>query len=220
MYTFDFSWLPENFPRLIQGAILSIKLMLVTAPSCFAIGIIAGQMRLSRWRVLRVASAIYVDLFRTTPVLVQLAIFFFVLPIYFPTYRFDAFTAGCVALSLNYGAFFAEVFRAGVASLGRAQQEAAMALGMTRFQAARRIIYPQAIRRMMPPIGSMFVSLLKDTSLVSVIGVAELMNTAQNVGAVTFRNLEVLLVVAGIYVVMTYPIALWASWMHRRIETR
>jgi His/Glu/Gln/Arg/opine family amino acid ABC transporter permease subunit len=192
--------------------------MLVTAPACFVIGIIAGQMRLANSYVARAAATAYIDLFRTTPLLVQLVFFFFFLPIYVPGFRFTAFSAGAVALSLNYGAFFAEIFRAGITSLGRAQEEAALALGMTKFQSARRVIYPQAIRRMLPPIGSMFVSLLKDTSLVSVIGVAELMNTGQNIGAVTFRNLEVLAVVACLYFVMTYPIAIWASWLHRRMS--
>ncbi len=197
---------------------MSIKLMLATAPACFAVGIVAGQMRMSKTVAVRLPATAYIDFFRTTPLLVQVVFFFFLLPIYLPGLRPDAFTAGFVALSLNYGAFFAEVFRAGVTSLGRAQPEAALALGMTRLQAARRVIYPQALRRMLPPIGSMFVSLLKDTSLVAVLGVPELMNTAQNVGAVTFRNLEVLLVVASIYFVMTYPIALWANWLHRRVS--
>ena len=216
MYTFDFSWLPENLPRLIDGAIISLWLTLVTAPACFAIGVIAGQMRMSKLAIVRIPAAAYIDLFRTTPFLVQLVFFFFLLPLYFPNMRFDAVSAGCVALSLNYGAFFAEIFRAGVTSLGRAQEEAALALGMTRVQSARRIIYPQAVRRMLPPIGSMFVSLLKDTSLLSVVGVAELMNTGQNIGAVTFRNLEVLMVVGALYFILTYPIALWANRLHDR----
>ena len=218
MYTFDFSWLPENLPRLIDGAIMTIWLTLITAPACFIIGVIAGQMRMSKHAFVRFPAVAYIDLFRTTPFLVQLVFFFFLLPLYFPGVRFDAFSAGCVALSLNYGAFFAEIFRAGVMSLGRAQEEAALAMGMTRLQSYRRVIYPQAVRRMLPPIGSMFVSLLKDTSLLSVIGVAELMNTGQNIGAITFRNLEVLIVVAGMYFLMTYPIARWANRLHDQMS--
>lgn len=214
-YTLDFSWLDENIGRLLEGAALSIKLMLLTAVASFAIGLIAGQMRMSKSPLLRLPAAAYIDFFRTTPLLVQVVFFFFLLPIYFKL-RTDAFTAGCVALSLNYGAFFAEIFRAGVTSLGRGQTEAALAIGMTEWQAMRRIIYPQALRRMLPPIGSMFVSLLKDTSLVAILGVSELMNTAQNVGALTFRNVEVLLVVALIYFAMTYPIALLTNWLHKR----
>jgi len=214
-YQLDFSWLGENLPRLIGGAMLSLKLMLFTAIGSFVIGLIAGQMRMAQNPLLRLPAAAYIDFFRTTPLLVQIVFFFFLLPIFFGV-RTDAFTAGCIALSLNYGAFFAEIFRAGVTSLGRGQVEASYAIGMTPWQALHRVIYPQAIRRMLPPIGSMFVSLLKDTSLVAILGVPELMNTAQNVGALTFRNIEVLLVVAMMYFIMTYPLVMLASWLHKR----
>ena len=214
-YQLDFSWLGENLPRLVGGAVLSLKLMLIAAIASFVIGLFAGQMRMAKNPLLRFLAAAYIDFFRTTPLLVQIVFFFFLLPILFGV-RTDAFTAGCIALSLNYGAFFAEIFRAGVGSLGRGQTEASHAMGMTSWQALHRVIYPQAIRRMLPPIGSMFVSLLKDTSLVAILGVPELMNTAQNVGALTFRNLEVLLVVAIMYFVMTYPLAMLASWLHKR----
>jgi len=214
-YQLDFGWLVESLPRLFDGAVLSLKIMAITAVASFAIGLVAGQMRMSRSPLLRWPAAAYIDFMRTTPLLVQIVFFFFLLPVLFSV-RTDAFTAGCVALSLNYGAFFAEIFRAGVGSLGRGQTEAAYAIGMTDMQTLRRVVYPQALRRMLPPIGSMFVSLLKDTSLVAILGVPELMNTAQNIGALTFRNIEILLVVAFIYFCMTYPMALLASWLHRR----
>jgi polar amino acid transport system permease protein len=214
-YQLDFSWLGENLPRLLAGAMLSLKLMLFTAIASFAIGLIAGQMRMAQSPLLRFLAAAYIDFFRTTPLLVQVVFFFFLLPIFFGV-RTDAFTAGCIALSLNYGAFFAEIFRAGVNSLSRGQVEASYAIGMTPWQSLHRVIYPQAIRRMLPPIGSMFVSLLKDTSLVAILGVPELMNTAQNVGALTFRNIEVLLVVAMMYFLMTYPLVMLANWLHKR----
>lgn len=214
-YSFEFGWLHDNLPRLVEAAGLSVRLMFMTAIASFIVGLIAGQMRMARNPLIRWPAAAYIDFFRTTPILVQIVFFFFFLPIVL-NFRSDAFIAGVVALSLNYGAFFAEIFRAGVGSLGRGQTEAAHAIGMTNFQALRRIIYPQALRRMLPPIGSMFVSLLKDTSLVAILGVPELMNTAQNIGALTFRNVEVLFVVAMIYFCMTYPMALLASWLHRR----
>jgi polar amino acid transport system permease protein len=217
-YTLNFAWLPSNLALLGYGALVSVKLALFTAVASFFVGLVAGQLRMSRHVVVRGLAAAYIDFFRTTPLLVQLVFFFFLLPLYFHL-QTDAFTAGFVALSLNYGAFFAEIFRAGVTSLGRGQTEAAYAIGMTGYQAGRRVIYPQALRRMLPPIGSMFVSLLKDTSLVAILGVPELMNTAQNIGSATFRNIEVLLVVALIYFVMTYPMALLASWLHKKAST-
>jgi His/Glu/Gln/Arg/opine family amino acid ABC transporter permease subunit len=215
--SFDFSWLPANLPRLLDGAWLSVKLMLMTAIASFAVGLVAGQMRLSSKWYVRLPATAYVDFFRTTPQLVQIVFFFFLLPFYLGIHT-TPFMAGFVALSLNYGAFFSEVFRAGVTSLGQGQTEAAYAIGMTVLQSLRRVIYPQALRRMIPPIGSMFVSMLKDTSLVTILGVPELMNTAQNVGAMTFRNVEVLLVVACMYFSMTYPLAAFANWMHGRVK--
>ena len=214
-YSFEFSWIAEYYPRFIDGGLITLKLMIFTAAASFVIGLIAGQMRMTTSLFIRIPAAAYIDFFRTTPLLVQVIFFFFFLPLFFGI-RTDAFTAGIIALSLNYGAFFAEIFRAGVGSLDRGQSEAALAIGMTPLQSLRRMIYPQAIRRMMPPIGSMFVSLLKDTSLLTILGVSELMNTAQNVGSLTFRNIEVLFFVAMIYFVLTYPIALFASWLHKQ----
>jgi polar amino acid transport system permease protein len=217
-YIMDFSWISEYYPRFVNAAILTLKLSLITAAASFVIGLIAGQMRMAKNILIWMPSAAYIDFFRTTPLLVQVVFFFFFLPLFFGM-RADAWTAGILALSLNYGAFFAEIFRAGVGSLDRGQSEAALAIGMTPLQSLRRVIYPQAIRRMVPPIGSMFVSLLKDSSLVSILGVPELMNTAQNVGATTFRNIEVLFFVAMIYFVLTYPMVILASRLHRRTNT-
>jgi polar amino acid transport system permease protein len=217
-YVMDFSWISEFYPRFLHAAILTLKLTFFTAALSFVVGLIAGQMRMARNLFIRWPAAAYIDFFRTTPLLVQVVFFFFFLPLFFGM-RADAWTAGILALSLNYGAFFAEIFRAGVGSLDRGQSEAAMAIGMTPLQSMRRVIYPQALRRMIPPIGSMFVSLLKDSSLVSILGVPELMNTAQNVGAITFRNIEVLFFVAMIYFILTYPMVLVANWLHRRSHT-
>jgi His/Glu/Gln/Arg/opine family amino acid ABC transporter permease subunit len=214
-YSVDFTWLAEYYPRFVYAALLTLKLTAFTAVGSFLVGLLAGQMRMASSWIVRVPAAAYIDFFRTTPLLVQVVFFFFFLPLFFGVST-DALTAGIIALSLNYGAFFAEIFRAGVGSLGKGQTEAALAIGMTNTQCLRRVIYPQAIRRMVPPIGSMFVSLLKDSSLVSILGVPELMNTAQNVGAITFRNLEVLFVVAMIYFASTYPVALLTHWLYQR----
>ena len=214
-YEFRFDAVIDRFPFLLGAVQLTLMLMAASFVVAVGLGVIAGQMRMSERRLLRWPATVYVDFWRTTPLLVQLIWIFYVLPIFFGI-RLSAFQSGVLALGLNYGAFFAEVFRAGISSLGRGQTEAGLALGLTEFQIQRRIIYPQAMRRMLPPIGSMTVSLLKDTSLVSVIGIAELMNAAQNLTASTFRPLEVLTVVAIMYFVLTYPIALLADWLYRR----
>ncbi|MFN8453468.1 MAG: amino acid ABC transporter permease [Anaerolineae bacterium] len=214
-YQFEFGPVLENLPFLLRAVGVTLQVMAYAWVLSLVIGIIAGQLRLSHYRWVRLIATAYIDFFRTTPLLVQLVWIFYVIPIIFGIRTTD-FQSGVLALSLNYGAFFAEVFRAGVTSIGRGQSEAGSALGMTTLQVLYRVVYPQAIRRMLPPLGSMTVSLLKDTALVSVIGIQDLMNAAQNLTAQTFRPLEVLTTVAIIYFLLTYPIAWISDYFHKR----
>lgn len=216
-YTFDFSWVPGALPIFLQAAFLAIQILIWSAVISIAIGLLTGQMLMSRKVWLRVPARIYVDFFRLTPILFQIVVVFFLIPILFDV-SMPAFTSGVIALSLNYGAFFAEIFRAGVQSIDKGQWEAAESMGISRTRTLVRIIYPQALRRMLPPIGNMLISLTKDTSLVSVIGVAELFNTAQNVGASTFRQIEVLLLVSLFYLVINLPLAIQAERMNKRMN--
>ncbi len=216
-YSFDFTWLPESLPLLWRAAFLTIQILVWSAVLSLALGLFTGQMLMSRNRLLRVLARVYVDFFRLTPLLFQIVAIFFLLPMSTGV-SVPAFTSGVIALSLNYGAFFAEIFRAGVQSLDKGQWEAAESMGIPYLVILRRIIYPQATRRMLPPIGSMLVSLTKDTSLVSVIGVAELFNTAQSVGAQTFRQIEVLLFISLIYLAINLPLARYAEHLNRKVN--
>ena len=159
------------------------------------------------------------DLFRLTPPLLQIVLIFFLLPVA-TGMRLPAFEAGVIALSLNYSAFFSEIFRAGVLSLGRGQGEAGAAMGMTHLQVLKWVIYPQAIRRMLPPITNMLVNLTKDTSLLTIIGVAELFNVSQSVSARNFKNVEVLLVLAVFYLVINIPLSYLANRLYARQAVR
>ena len=216
-YVFDFSWLPGALPIFIQAAFLTIQILIWSAIISIIVGLLAGQMLMSKRAWLRVPARIYVDFFRLTPILFQIVAIFFLIPIVFGV-SMPAFTSGVIALSLNYGAFFAEVFRAGVQSIDKGQWEAADSMGIPRLRTLVRIVYPQALRRMLPPIANMLISLVKDTSLISVIGVAELFNTAQSVGAATFRQIEVLLLFSLIYLVINLPLALNAERLNRRMN--
>jgi His/Glu/Gln/Arg/opine family amino acid ABC transporter permease subunit len=214
-YQFDFTPVWEAMPFLLQGVVVTLQVTALSLVLAVILGLIAGQLRMSRFRVIRLPVTAYIDFFRTTPMLVQLVWIFYVVPIVFGIRATD-FQSGVIALSLNYAAFFAEIFRAGVTSIDRGQSQAAQALGMTQFQVLYRIVYPQAIRRMLPPLGSMTVSLLKDSALVSVIGIRDLMLSAQNVIAWTFRSIETMTVVAFMYLILTYPIAWFSDWLHKR----
>jgi polar amino acid transport system permease protein len=215
MDDFRFDIVLRNLPFLLEGARLTIVITLISMSIGMVVGLIAALARLSRFRVPRWLSSLYIDFFRSTPLLVQLVWFFFVLPIIIG-YSITAFTAGTIALSLYVGAYLAEIYRAGIRSIEAGQREAAMALGMTSRQAMRRIILPQAVVRMLPPFGSMFVTLFKESALVSAIGVADLLRRGLSLSQVTVRPVEVLTVTALIYLVLTYVQTIWVNALHRR----
>lgn len=215
-YEFDFSWIAEALPTFLQAALVPIRLLAISAMLSIVIGLLSGQLLTSQRWWIKLPVRVYVDFFRLTPILVQFVAIVFLPPIVFGL-RTSAFTGAVIALSLNYGAFFSEIFRAGVTSLDRGQREAAQAMGMSGFKVLTCVIYPQAIRRMLPPLGSMLVSLTKDTSLASVVAVSELLNIAQTVGARNFRALEALLFISLIYLMINIPLALFAERMHRRV---
>lgn len=214
-YRFDFSWVPGNFNLFMRAAWVTVQLLILGSILTVVLGVLAGQALTSNRTWLRAPVRVYVDFFRLTPLLVQIIAIFFLIPT-LTGRNVSAFLSGVIALGLNYAAFFAEIFKAGITSLERGQWEAAQAMGMKPVKVLTRVIYPQAVRRMLPPLGNLVVSLTKDTSLVSVIGVAELLNTSQSVGAQTFRNIETLLFISLFYLVINLPLALATTRMHRR----
>jgi glutamine transport system permease protein len=216
-YIFDFGWVEASLPIFYRAAFLTIQLLVWSAVISVAIGLVTGLALMAKSPFIRVPARIYVDAFRLTPIIFQIVVVFFLLPILFDI-SVPAFTSGIIALSLNYGAFFSEVFRAGVQSIERGQWEAAQSMGISRARTLIRVIYPQAIKRMLPAIGNMLISLTKDTSLVSIIGVAELFNTAQNVGAANFRQIEVLLLVSIFYLLINLPLALQIERVNKRLN--
>jgi len=216
-YQFDFSWVGDYLPTFFRAFRLTVELLGLSAVFSIALGLMAGQMLTSRRWWISLPVRLYVDLFRLTPILLQIVVIFFLLPNVLHI-QISTLLSGVIALSLNYGAFNAEVFRAGILSVDRGQWEASSALGMTWLQSLSRVVYPQAVRRMLPPLGSMMIALTKDTSLISVIGVAELFNVAQSVGAQTFRQLEAFFVIAAFYLLLTLPLAVAAAYMTRRIN--
>lgn len=218
-YEWDFSWVANEMPLFGMAAWVSIKILLLATVLSLALGLCIGQGLLSKRWYVTAPLRVWVDLFRLTPPLLQIVLIFFLLPVV-TGMRLPAFEAGVIALSLNYSAFFSEVFRAGVLSLGRGQGEAGAAMGMTHLQVLKWVIYPQAIRRMLPPITNMLVNLTKDTSLLTIIGVAELFNVSQSVSARNFKNVEVLLVLAVFYLVINIPLSYLANRLYARQAVR
>jgi len=165
--------------------------------------------------VLRGISLAFVELFRNLPLILIIYWAFYVMPMALHV-QMSAFTTALVALVLNISAYNAETFRAGINSIRKGQMEAALAIGMSRRQAMFKVVIPQAARRILPVFASTWVSLFKDTSLVSVIAVSELAYTSMQIRAQTFRVLEMLTAMAVIYWMMGYPQAKLVDWIHRK----
>lgn len=179
------------------------------------LGLVIALLRLSGRKYLSVPAYLYTEFFRNTPPLVQLIWIFYVLPILFGI-TLPPIWAGVTALSLNAGAFLAEIFRAGLQSIERGQHDACSVLGLSPVQTFRYVTFPQAIRRVLPPAGNVFISLIKDSSLLSVIAVPELTYQAQVFVTATFRPLEIYTILAVMYFLLTYPLSLLTTWLERR----
>jgi polar amino acid transport system permease protein len=212
---FDWSVVWRNADALVEGTELTILLAVTTMAIAIPGGILLALMRLSGVRALSSASACFVELFRNLPLILVIYTAYYVLPVAIGL-SFSPIATAIVALSLNVSAYNGETFRAGIASIRQGQSEAAYALGMTRWQATREIVLPQAVRRVLPVLASTWVSLFKDTSLVSVISVGELAYTSMRIRAQTYRVLEMLTAMAAIYWLLGYPQAKLVDWINRR----
>jgi polar amino acid transport system permease protein len=178
-------------------------------------GIVVAMLRMYAIAPVRALATGYVELFRNLPLILVVFWVFYVLPI-LTGLALSPLTTGLLALVLNVTAYNAETFRAGINSIRKGQVEAAMALGMSRATALRRVVLPQALRRITPVLASTWVSLFKDTSLVSVIAVSELAYVAMQIRAQSFRVLEMLTAMAVIYWLLGYPQAKLVDWIERR----
>ena len=215
--TFDWSVIAESWPLLLQGVGVTIVLAVATMALAIPGGLLLTLMRISSVTPLRGFATAFVEFFRTTPVMLQVYWVFYVLPI-LTDLRIDAFSAGLTALACNVSAFNSETFRSGINSIRPGQRQAALAMGMTGLQAMRLVILPQAVHRVLPALASTWVSLFKDTSLVSIIAVSELSYVGLQLRSQTFRVLEVLTAMAVLYWLMGYPQAKIADWIHRKFK--
>ncbi len=215
MYQWDFSPVLANSGILAAGLLNTLKLTGTALAFGVPLGLGLALLRLSRWRAVAWPAGFIVEFFRTTPPLVQLFWFFFALPILIQV-EMTPFVAAALTFSIQSAAFFAEVFRAGIVSIERGQSEAARALGMTGAQAMRRVILPQAVKRMIPAFMERSIELMKTTTLVATVSYADLLFQANELAQKTFRPLEVFTVTALIYFTVIYA----ASLVVHRIERR
>jgi len=214
-YSWDFAPVFANWALLAEGLVNTLKVT-GTALSCgLVLGLVLALMRLSRHRLASWPAGFVIEVFRTTPPLVQLFWFFFALPLLVGI-EMTPFMAAAVTFSIQSAAFFAEVFRAGIQSVERGQWDGARAIGMTHAQAMRRIVLPQAVKRMIPAFMERAIELMKTTTLVATISYADLLFAANEISQKTFRPLETYTVVALVYFVVIFM----ASLVARRLELR
>lgn len=211
----DFSLIERSLPILLMGAGVTIEITAVSVAIGFFIGLFVGIARICRIGILRVLAAIYADCIRGTPLLVQIFLIYFALPIV-TGQRVEPFVAAVTACGINSGAYVSEIFRAGIQAIDVGQMEAGRSLGLTWWQTMLYIILPQAVKNILPPLGNEFIAMLKDSSLVSVIGFEELTRRGQLIIAQTYGSFEIWSTVAILYLIMTLAISRLVSYLEKR----
>jgi polar amino acid transport system permease protein len=215
--TFHWSVIWEHADRFLAGAILTVELTALTMVLSVPGGLVLAFLRLNRWRLIRSAATAFVELFRSTPLILQIYWVYYVLPV-LADIRLPGLETALIGLVCNISSYNSETFRAGIVSIRQGQWNAGLALGMSRAQTMWRIVLPQAAMRVLPALATTWVSLFKDTSLVSVIHVEELSYVSLKIRTETFVILEVLTAMAAIYWLMGYPQAKLVDWVHRRFK--
>jgi len=207
----------DALPTLLIGAITTLQLTASAVILGLIGGTLLGMARLSSFKPLQIASRIYIDFFRGTPLLVQIFMIYFGIPAA-TGISFNRFLAAILALSLNASAYLAEIVRGGIQSIETGQREASESLGLSPIQTMRYVIFPQAFRRMIPPLGNEFITLLKDTSLVAVIGYEEILRRGQLIVATNYRAFEIYFTVALVYLVLNILSAQAFNWLEKWMD--
>lgn len=203
-------FLPDGVLRTFQVTLTSIVLALI-------IGLLAGLGRISRITIVNRIATIYVEVIRGIPLLVQLFYIYYALG---NLLQLSGMISAIAAMSICYGAYMGEIFRAGIQSISQGQMEASLALGMTRGQALRRVIIPQTMRTILPPIGNEFIAMLKDSSLVSILAVSDLLRRGREYASTSFKYFESYTMVALMYLVMTLFFSRLVGIMENRLDRR
>jgi polar amino acid transport system permease protein len=219
----DYSLLLKHYDLLLNGAVLTVIMTIGSTSLGLILGTFLGLMRISRLALLRGAAGVYLQIFRGTPMLLQVCFLYFALPQIFGSsiwsnpFLPDAAIAGIIALGLNSGAYIAEIIRAGIQGVDIGQTEASRALGLSHMQTLRLVVMPQAFRRVIPPLCNEFIVLLKDTSLVSAIGAKELMYQARAMGARYYEYFVFMVGAAIVYFCLTFVLTRISGYIERRL---
>ncbi len=209
----NFSFLIKYYPFFLDGIKLTLLLALITIIFGSILGLVICILKISKYKILRAIASIYIEIIRGTPLIVQLIIIHYGLKI-----NMTELTSASIALSLNSAAYIAEIMRAGILSINKGQMEAAKSLGMNHFNAMKLIIIPQAIKNILPALANEFVVLIKESAIVSYIGLADLMYKANQIRSLTYLTLEPLLVAALIYLIITFTLSKFIHYFERKLN--
>jgi polar amino acid transport system permease protein len=212
----EWEFIVGSGPYILGGIWITILVSVLSIVLATTLAIVGALGRLSRNPVIYAIATLYVSIVRGTPLLVQIIFVFYALPQ--AGIVLDPIPTGVVALGFNYGAYMTEIFRAGIQAVPRGQSEAAQALGMREGHAFRRIVLPQAVRIVIPAIGNEFIAMIKDSSLVSIITVQELLWRAQNIGRAEFQTIPALVIAALAYWILTIVFSLFQDRLERRLR--
>ena len=212
----------EALPLLFNGLVVTVEIALISILLGMVLGLISCLFGLSKVKVLRGISAVYIWIIRGTPMIVQAFLVFFAFPqliqLISPSFRLEAFVAGCITLSLNAGAYMSEIFRAGIQAIDKGQMEAARSLGLSKGQAMRKIILPQAFKISIPPMVNQFIITVKDTSILSVIGLAEIVNTAKQYVGKTYQFFATYILVAVFYLIVISILMVISKFVEKKFS--
>ncbi|RAK06922.1 amino acid ABC transporter membrane protein (PAAT family) [Halanaerobium saccharolyticum] len=223
----DFSFLADYKGFFIRGTQITILLAFFAVLFGILIGIVLAMFKISSNKFLKGIASVYIEFIRGTPLLVQLFIIYYGLPylgIEFPDFplfgqNVGDFMAGVIAMSVNSGAYVAEIFRAGIQAVDKGQMEAARSLGMPYLMSMKKIILPQAFKNILPALGNEFIVVIKESAIVSIIGIHDLMYNADTVRGNTFKPFAPLIVAAVIYFVITFTLSKFVGLLEKRMDT-
>jgi His/Glu/Gln/Arg/opine family amino acid ABC transporter permease subunit len=218
-YTFDWTVVWDNSGLLLRALKITFEISIVAEIISLVVGLLIALLRVQKSRPLQWLAIAFIDFFRAVPLLVLLIWLYYGVTI-ISGLSFSAFQAGVIGIGVLYGANLAEIFRAGLEAVPVGQREAALTLGLSRRQALQSVVLPQAVRISIPPLGNMWIGVMKDSTLVSILGIQEIMRTAQNTVLENFRPFEIYSTVAVVYLILVLIFSRIIALLERRLPLR
>jgi len=209
------SYYLQSAQYILEGCTVTVRLFFITLVLSLPLGFLCSLAKISRIKPLRFLMELYTSLVRGTPLLLQIFFVYYGLPILIPGFRLERFSAAALTFVLNYGAYFTEIFRGGIQSIEKGQFEASRVLGMSYFQTMIRIILPQTVKRVLPPVANEAITLVKDTALIVVLGIGDILRNSKEIVARDF-TISPFVIAAVIYLLMNYLVVLFFRKLEKR----